>query len=304
MKDTNLETHSFIAGTPLHIMISLSLIRQLDIRSTSKLKIVDYFNGAESAYRRMSELNWEYDGIEVAFFPNHRLAYIDSIRGKTDYLYLDSDASFQRYLELIILKAARPNIKIAVFEDGVGTYRADIYAGVKKNIFDAIGVSTYLGGSSKTNTVFVFDARRYRDIFPQVSADVVQIKEQLDTTIASLSTELNHIFGHNSEFPSDQETCNLYLSNWEVDYAVIRMLADLEGDTYIKLHPHIKKTNIESNVRQIDNRVPAEIVILDLSRKYQNVRVFHHGSSAEQYIKSENVEFVNIKHIIGRQELL
>tara|TARA_B100000953_G_scaffold167278_1_gene137834 strand:+ start:4051 stop:4953 length:903 start_codon:yes stop_codon:yes gene_type:complete len=298
MQDTRLETHSFIAGTPLHIMISLSLIRQLDIKSVSKLKIVDYFNGAENVYKRMSELNWEYDGLEVSFFPSHRQAYIDSLKDKTDHLYLDSDASFQRYLDLMAITAVRPDINIIVFEDGVGTYRTDLYAGLKKVIFDAVGVGTYLGGHRKTSTVFVFDEQRYRNVFPQVKAEVVQIAERLEDTISRLSVELDYIFGHQIEHSSHHHICNLYLSNWKIDEAAIEMLAELNGDTFVKLHPHIKRSNLHSNIVQIDNRVPAEIVILNLSKNYQEVHVYHHGSSVEQYITSQNVDFINVQRLL------
>ena len=299
MQDTRLDTHSFISGTPLHIMIALSFIPQLGIQSISKLKIVDYFNDAENVYKRMSELTWEYNELEVSFFPSHRQAYIDSLKDKTDHLYLDSDASFRRYLETVAIKAVRPAIDIIVLEDGVGTYRPDLSAGLKKIIVDAIGVATYLGGLCKNKTVFVFGEQRYRDIFFQFKEEVLQIVERLEDTISRLSAELGYIFGHELEYSSHHHICKLYLSNWKMDEAAIELLADLEGETFVKLHPHAKRKNLHSNLAQIDNGVPAEIVILNLSKNYQKVHVYHHGPNVEQYIASKNVDCINVQGLLA-----
>lgn len=286
--------HSFIAGTPLHVMISLSLIRQLELHDSAKLKIVDYFIGAEDVYRRLLTLYWEYSAVEVTFFPSHRRAYADSVKDGTTHLYLDSDTSFQRHLDLIALKIARPNMDIRVFEDGVGSYRTDLYHGKKKRIFEALGLSTYLGGSPFTNAVFVYEKSRYSKLFPQIRATVIQIEEPLRQTIARLSNDLNYVFGHHHNYLKSDQKCIVYLSSWEVDYDFIESMNNLEGSCFIKLHPHIKSFSSIAGVTELNSRVPAEIILFDLANNFSSVDVFHHGSSVEQYVQAENVHFSKI----------
>ncbi|MCA0978729.1 alpha-2,8-polysialyltransferase family protein [Qipengyuania flava] len=286
--------HTFVAGTPLHVMISLSLIQQFKIYDTSCLKIIDYFSGAKGVFERLSALEWEYSNVEVSFFKSHRLAYVDSVKDDTKCLYIDSDASFQRHLDLIVLKSLRPSITINVFEDGVGSYRTDLYSGFKKKVFDLVGVPTFLGGSPFTKSIFVYEPGRYKQTFPNAKCDAIEITEPLLATIARLENGLHHTFSYEPEISPKSDKCIVYLSNHNIDLDVIEGLKSPDHDVFIKLHPRITEFSSVKGVSLLENHVPAEIIFRHLLTKYDEIEVRHHGSSVEQYLKKNNVRFVRI----------
>lgn len=286
--------HTFVAGTPLHVMISLSLINQLNIRDSSCLKIIDYFSGAQRVFERLSAIDWYYSNLEVSFFKSHRRAYLDSIKDETSHLYIDSDASFQRHLDLISIKLLRPTMTVNVFEDGVGSYRTDLYSGLKKKVFDLFGVPTFLGGSIFTKKIFVYDQERYRNTFPDAKCDVVKIAEPLLATIARLENGLHQAFSYEPDIRPKSRKCIVYLSNHNIDLAFIEGLRSPDRDVFVKLHPRIKNFSNVRGVRYLENHVPAEIILRCLTTKYDEIEIQHHGSSVEQYLKSDNVRFVRI----------
>lgn len=286
--------HSFVAGTPLHVMISLSLIRQLNLYNNSHLKIIDYFAGAEGVFERFSGLDWDYSGVKVSLFDSHRRAYLDCIKDKTEQLYIDSDASFQRHLDLIAIKSLRPRMKINVFEDGVGSYRTDLYSGVKKRIFGLLGVGTFLGGSPFTQSIFIYEKERYRETFPTAKCNAVSIDETLFETIARLEPYLHRIFSYTPNLRPQSDKCVVYLSNHHIHTGLIEGLRSAEGDVFVKLHPRIKRFDSIPGIEFLDNNVPAEVILRYLSDIYKDIEVHHHGSSAEQYIVAEKIRFVRI----------
>jgi len=286
--------HSFIAGTPLHLMISLSLIRELNLENNAEIKIIDYFSDARNVCRRLSELDWHFSSIKFSLFPSHRHSYVDSIRNGSDYLYIDNDASFQRYLDLIAIKTFKKNIKVQVFEDGVGSYRTDLYHGLKKKIFDKIGVATHMGGSPFTDKIFVFEKDRYDRIFSNNITEVVQISTSPRKIISEFSDALSYVFHYNSPKIVTSKNCNIYLSCWEIDFNFLLSFSDLIGDKFVKLHPHIKNFYNTTGLDLINNSTPAEIVLLDMLEKYEKVFVYHHGTSVEQYISNDRLTFIEI----------
>ena len=275
-------------------MISLSLIRQLNLFNNAQLKIIDYFAGAEGVSKGFSGLDWEYSCVKVSLFDSHRAAYLDCIKDKTEQLYIDSDASFQRHLDLITMKAFRPRIKINVFEDGVGSYRTDLYVGAKKKIFDVLGIGTFLGGSPFTDSIFIYEDEKYGNIFPSVKCNVNKIEEPLFETISRLEPDIHRIFSYKPSLKRENETCIVYLSSHHVDTAFVDSLKGAGGDVFVKLHPRIKKFENIPGIEFLDTNVPAEIILRDLSVAYKYVEVYHHGSSAEQYVDVEQIKFIKI----------
>lgn len=286
--------HSFIAGTPLHVMISLSLIRQLNLYNNAQLKIINYFSGAENVFARFLDLDWDYSSVKVSLFDSHREAYLDCLKDRTAQLYIDSDASFQRFLDLIVIKSLRPRMTINVFEDGIGSYRTDLYSGIKKRAFDLLGIGTFLGGSPFTQSMFVYEKERYRRIFPTAKCRVFNINEPLMETITRLEHHLHRIFSYTPNTCPQSDKCVVYLSNHKVDTHFIEGLRSSEVDVFVKLHPRIKQFDKLRGIEFLDNNVPAEIILRHLSMIYKDIEVRHHGSSAEQYIDAPQIRFVRI----------
>src|SRR5690606_35914179 len=115
---------------------------------------------------------------------------------------------------------------------------------------------------------------------------IIQIDEPISGTISRLGSDLQRVFGYYPHEAVSHEKCVVYLSGWKVDTEFVRRLSAMEGDTFVKLHPHIKRFDSELGVRPLNGKIPAEIILLDMLNKYEDVVVYHHGSSVEQYIQN------------------
>lgn len=80
--------------------------------------------------------------------------------------------------------------------------------------------------------------------------------------------------------------CRIYLSSWNVDFAFLEKFLSLSGDKYIKLHPHIKHApeKINNKASFLPTNLPAEVIVMLMTKSYENVTIYHHGSSLAKYI--------------------
>lgn len=279
---------------PLQILVALSIIKQLDIRDRTHLVIVDSFYNARLVYERMKSADWDFSDLAISFCASHREAHQFSIESGINTLFIDSDVGAQKYFDLLKIKLKRRNLNIKVYEEGLGTYRTDLYSGTKKTIFDFAGIGTHFGGCALTSQIHLCDPEAYHKNFPKYKKPVKKLELGPLDIIRQYFPSLSHIFDYCSPAAPTSDLCHIYLSSWHVDRSFLEKFSMLAGDKYLKLHPHIKVTGEWGLGTLVSRTAPAEMVLLDMMEKYKSVSVFHHGSSVEQYISGKNVIFIRV----------
>lgn len=284
----------FLVNNTQQLLFSLSIIDQEDCCNISSVAITGVFKGAQRAFERVSSEKI-FSNIEFLYFENRMAAFRELFKSNADRVYLDSDVSFKNYMLLSRLKWNNKSISIVVFEDGVGTYRTDLYKGLKRSAFNLMGVGTYMGGSPYTTSIYVTDPQRYLQKFKTVKKQVIKIQKNPYQMIVANIKEWNNVFDDALDVNRSSNTAKLYLSAWSIDVTKMKSFFSSIGDKYIKLHPRLQGSAISyQGVRSIGHGSPAELIIAKLLAVYEKVDVYHHGSSVELYVDDPRVKFIKI----------
>jgi len=232
----------------------------------------------------------------------HREAYQYASGERYSKLFIDSDIGMQKYLQLILYKLRSPNTFFAVYEEGLGTYREDLYQRWKKFFLQSIGAASFFGGCRLTKEIYIYDHSEYCEKFPKKYANAFRLMMSIEQLIARFPEVLLKIFGAEQLTrhitPASGETsCVIYLTNWSLNERVLENLSTCTGFKLMKLHPHIKNARRFNTFGflPIASSIPAEILITYASGIFKNIKVFHHGSSVDRYVSPRNVEFVKVE---------
>lgn len=285
---------AFLISKPLQLMISLCIVRQGNWDEIPVFIILDAFCDASSVADRLSQ---EFTDLQQPVFFKHRNQAFQYVRQKGfDHFFIDSDIGVKNYLLLLQQKIAKPSLMIHVYEEGVGTYRDDLYQGLKRRLLSVLGVGTFFGGSAVANSIFVFDEQEYATKFPRNKHKVVKIAEPLHAFIRENRHQLKQVFDYvgmdaNS---AGSELCVIYLSNWRIDDNFLSRLVRMDGDLFVKPHPHIHIDKVIDGVQFIQAQVPAELVVIEASELYKFVDVYDHFSSLRRYCQCLDVRFTAV----------
>lgn len=282
---------AFLISKPLQLMIALCIVQQSEWDTKPAFVILDTFSGAGEVADRLLH---EFDQFQSPVFFTYREAALNFLeKAKFDHLFIDSDVGVRSFLTLAAQKFSNPRLLIHVYEEGLGTYRNNLYVGFKKKLFNLTGVGASFGGCRFVNSVYVFSAQEYIDNIPENGVKVNEIKGNLSKFIASNRDTLKRLFefsGVNSGAKNNSH-CAIYLSNWSMDKEFISYFKLLKGDLFVKPHPHLRNCGEFDGVRAIGANVPAELVIGDLMEVYEFVRVFDNHSSVRRYVSGHNLTF-------------
>jgi len=297
--EVNMPRSACIVTKPLQLMIAMTIIEQLDIGRKADLLIVDAFGNAKMVFDNLNNHQLKKLYRAVYFFDNHKLAYQHA--NKTGYgnIYIDSDVGFKKYLTLLFLKIKNPFVKISVYEEGLGSYRTDIYSSnLKKFFLRVFGVGIHFGGSAITSSIYLFKTDAYINLFHSGARKVNLINKELSLFIEENKEFLYFLFKYEPIKNQADKTkeCHIYLTSWIPDGKFIKKLKSFSGDKFIKPHPHLKISLERSGLIEVPGGVPAELVLDDLSKSYSKVIVYHHGTSAKRYLNSANLIFTEIKN--------
>lgn len=286
----------FIVTKPLQFMVAATIIDELGLSAVADILVTDTF--AEAA-----EFVYQYHGVgprwgRIGLFPSIREAYRYA-RDECRYsaLYIDSDTGVQKMLTLARLKMKHPSAPILVYEEGVGTYRRDIYPPVKRELIHRLGAGAAFGGSPLTSGIFVYDVDAYQSRVGRFGGTPYLIETELAEFIAANAAVLGRLFGVPDTLPSTaSDTCTVYLTNWTPDEKVIREISDRPGDCFVKPHPHLSSADgaLFGGVRLLPAGIPAELLIMKLRASYSRMTVLHHGSSTATYLPAHGVEYETI----------
>lgn len=228
---------------------------------------------------------------EVKLFQSRARAMLAAMKNRYRQVYIDSDIGFKSYLCMILLKIFGCKL-IAVYEEGVGTYRDDLILGWRKFFFRIFNGSCYFGQSPLVGKVVVFDSLRYQTLFPESSSKVVQIPSLLQPWCEKNIELLKDIFapGFVIDMPTNT-SLRVYLTDWSVDLNLIKLLSR-EGELYVKPHPHIREGALVEyqgyypSVKWVHASIPAELFFVLALNAQNNLKVYHYGSSAIFYFSS------------------
>lgn len=291
---------AFIVTKPLQLMVVMALNAQLPLGKKTLL-LVDNFFDAEHAFEKLKKTNRAWSSI--LFFQNVSAAFEYCRKAKHDQLFIDSDVGFRKYLLLFKIKAASWRTVFSVYEEGLGSYRADLYSGVRRLALKISGGAFYFGGCWLTKKIYLYRPDEYKNSIRSNRGKEEKILITIPELLAASARELVFIFGGTEiqdrlRLSENRECCVIYLSAWTADLEIIAK-EHLSGSCFnvLKLHPHFR-SDFQHGADNFDLCVvpsmPAEILIAMAANLFDRVEVLHHGSSVERYLTAGNVQYKNI----------
>lgn len=286
--------YGFIVTKPLQLMVVMAIFEQLDDGVVKHILLVDNFAGAHEVYLRLRESQRPHWVIH--YFPKEKEAYAFSNSLRFDKLFIDSDVGFRQHLTLAKMALWCPNTVLAVYEEGLGSYRSDLYTGARAAILRSMGCGIFFGGNRQTKEFYLFEPEQCTNPVPSKKIKIVcSIARLISKNRAFLETA----FGSFDTLPAllqakKSNECLIYLSSWTIDTDRIEQLCHGDRTVIIKPHPHIKVmdlANWSARCYIAPAGLPAEIVIETVAAKFDKVIVLHHGSSVDRYLKLSNVRF-------------
>ena len=273
-------------------MMAYSIAEQLDLRHGASLILVDQFSGAAETHERILKRTDHAVNFRTEFVKDRQEALNFCRSQRINSIYVDSDVGIRNYIGFLGLRRSMHDLHLNVYEEGLGTYRDDIYSRFRKKILGSLGVGTVFGGCRLTESIFVCCPEEYeRKMPPRIAKKSIRIAAGIMQTLDVHSDFWEYIFQYDGVRASSSRKCSLYLSGWEMDMDFLSHFSTLAGDKYIKPHPHIRGAISHSCGELIGKSAPAEIVLSDLARNYEEVEVFHHGSSCQRYMTADNIRF-------------
>lgn len=165
---------AFIITKPLQLLVSFSICQEYKFSIRPLFIIVDLFAGSKNVSDRFHET---FSGsIDVVFVKTKGEAYAFCKKIKVDNLFIDSDVGVLNYFSLALLKLSINRLDIFVYEEGLGTYRKDLYSGLKKIVLSCMGVGVNFGGAAVSSKIFIYNPCEYKKNFPSLHKKVIGIK--------------------------------------------------------------------------------------------------------------------------------
>lgn len=290
----------FIATKPLQILISTAITKQLSEKYNFSLIVIDYFSCSKQVADNMIGAGWGWHNVMWAEDKNNAITYIKHLKPRV--IFLDSDVGVKNLLFLASIKINSRFSEIYVYEEGHGTYRNDLYRGYKKRALRSLGVATHFGQSVLTSGIYVYEPERYLSSVCKYEKKCFLIKNKINDLIRDRDLDnIAAVFDPGSFFNlivKRSQKCSIYLSSWKVDWRFLDGFDKKSGDNFVKLHPHIKKSedfSFGSDIQLIPSMLPAEVVLMYFSQIYESVTVFHHSSGVSLYISdNESLKFEDL----------
>jgi hypothetical protein len=213
---------------------------------------------------------------------------------KADILYIDCDVGYMRFIQLLKLKKSLPEIKIYIYEEGIGVNRDDYKLGFKRAIFKILGIGINFGGSRFTEGIFIYSEKNYRTKDKVVPKEVVEIHEKYYSYITRNIELLSKIFElievgiALDRFQKNAGEIAIFLSDWEVNvnFSKVEFLRIKHPNLLIKMHPRSSE-NLRGIVGlKIPAFIPAELIIVLARARDFTIYVYStHKSTVEYYLQ-------------------
>jgi len=288
-------SHIFITARPTQIITALAVCEHLDLSNDTTIIVSNSFENASVIVDNFSSYK---PAFNFSLVPSFDAAIEAAISKMPAHVFLYLDVGFRAQKKIRRLRQANGKNKISVFEDGVGTYRKDIYSIAKKIILSLLGFPVNAGGSKYIDDIYLFDKKKYIENAQNKPNNIIQIKTGLIDFIDARQKELWSVFSARDFYESfksmNGKICLIYLSNYEFDISDLTDIFHGDGVKILKLHPHCNAKIRGNDIIISPKWVPAELLITLASDIFDCVHVFHQNSSASLYIKKKNVKFTNL----------
>jgi len=277
----------FVVTKPLQLIIATAIVSQLRGKGKVFLCVVDHFYDSKNVTERLKNEKSDWDG--VCWFADKKDAIFFAVSQEPKCIFVDSDVGFYNSIVLLVAKIISLKTLFYIFEEGIGSYRDDLYAWPKNKVLESLGIATSFGQSKSVSGIWLYEPSKYLKKFKNYNKECYKIDREVCVVIRENLDFFTRIFDFSDFFDGvviQSSTCNIYISSWSVDYDVIEQVSKKFGDLYIKQHPHIKYNEVKSNHvgMLIPTSVPAEIVVVRLLSFYSKVNIYHHGSSLVKYL--------------------
>jgi len=285
----------FIVERPLQILTAIAIFEQCRFAGRPEVVVANCFNDAPAITHRLAKtFSHMFDFYSV---PDYQSAIECCKNNQYDHVFLHWDIGFGTNLRLRSIQRRNRGVAFSIFEEGIGTYRDDIYPPFKKMLFKFLGLPVNNGGSSFSKEIYVYDPDEYRRKVTKPAPKVIQIVQPL----SKLIVRYEHLFLQ--VFDPDRfverylknlrgKVCIIYLSDWNFSFEQTSGVFSEASINILKLHPHNKsEITSDGSFMVAPNSLPAELLIISMARQFAEVRVFHCGSSAQRYIDIPNVTF-------------
>ncbi|OCH18564.1 hypothetical protein [Aliivibrio logei] len=283
----------YIISKPLQLSVA-EIINNRE--PSSEVFVTDMFFNARGIFENLKkQKRW----AKVFFVANRFQSFFLAALRKPQKLYIDGDIGTRLALYIFMFKVLSGCKCIYVYEEGIGTYRNDIYLnGFKKRLLEKFGIATYFGGSRFCNGVYVFNPELYIKVHGwKKSFEVNLLSQSILDYMKEYYDELCDLYEFNEESVTRGDKVELYITSYDVDQKILQNFENNHGHAFVKLHPHLKENTFSAyftKVEFVSNCIPAELFILKLSKNYKDVVIYHHGSSVQEYMPLNNVEFIRI----------
>lgn len=294
------ESCAFIVTKPLQFMVAMSVVENIPKKIEKILIVIDSFFGAQDVAERInnSELGWK----NVLFFSKAEEGIRYCTNKGFDSVFLHADLGVKKYFQLLLLKVVKRGVRIAVYEEGLGSYRTDLYSGLKKAVLKFFGIGVFFGDCFLTDDVYLYSPVEYLEKIKPKKNKTIKIKKSISNLILDHQKNFSYIFQISElnslfECVADRSFCVIYLTGWIWEAKILEYFNIDGAYKVLKFHPHIKnldKEMVEKFDVSVSPSVPAEILITLIANIFQKVDVIHHGSSIERYLSLGNVEFKRV----------
>lgn len=280
---------AFIATKPLQVIVSMVLRDQLGLRGTAALHVVDNFDGARDVANRLRDTD---DWLSVDLHADRQVALREASK-RSKRIFLDRDVGMRMFLEMLAVRM-RTGSRFSVYEEGISSYdKVSELSPKHQALLRVVGGASIHGRSRFTSELWLFrpeEAPLPSRLVPRLR----RIEERLSAYVSKHRAELVQLFWPSEHLPAGGPRCNVYLPGWEPNLGIARSIVGLGDDSLLKLHPHTRAKDPVQDLSftySVPASVPAELILPELSARYEQVEVHHHDSSVVLYAELDNVVF-------------
>lgn len=275
------------------------------------LILINSFKEAELFYERvrLHDDTWS----EVIFGQTREDSYslVREVAKKytVERLYVDCD-----YGSIGGEYAKLPVRNLYVIEEGLGPYVDKVKKGtLKRLVFRLKGWGTFLGGSRRTQGIYLYNPHYYRHVHKGYKKQILSFRTDFFSALAARKELMEKVSG--LELPEaiqGGKKVAFYLTAYNINPDVITFLTeniDQYDNIIIKIHPHLANNfRIENHTDKIpaekltvmSNSVLAEIIISRLAEGNE-LTVVHESSTTCLYVDENNMKVINMGKVLQEE---
>lgn len=262
---------------------------------TNILFVYPNFSEGYSFYKKIQEVEKEWD--KVIYVDTRVKLFKELIRNNFNHLYLNTDLGYFSLAQFLSKKSFH-------YEEGWGTYnkgeqkKLPIKSKLLLLFYNLIGSGNHMGNSLKTNGVIIYNKKLHKFKFPEYKKEILNFPLDFNENIRKNLSFFEEVYGFKSKINKClKKNILIYATGWRVDNKILKDIEVAKSNydkIYIKLHPHIKQTDLkEGDFELLEQNVLLEIYISELINLGNKITVWHDNTSSVFYYL-DKIEVKNI----------